>query len=916
MATASTSYPVGGGRFPRRFSDRYVLLKELGRGGMGQVYMAITGEAGAERVCALKIIRNLTKDRDPVELAARFLDEAKVVTKLSQENLVFVFDYGVVGQQGYLAMEFVQGRTLTELWNRCARRTVGFPLGISLFIVSELCTGLGYAHSTADLRLVHRDVSPSNVMLSYTGGVKLIDFGLAKWKSKVAETAAGINWGKVSYMSPEQHLGRPVDHRSDLFSAGVVLWEMLTGRQLFPTAEARLSDPSVPPPSVHNPNIPPELDAVILKATADDPADRYQSGEEMAAALMAHMPRDAGKLSLADFMRSLFEADIAKEAAERETLVAGAGAAPADDGRPDRDISSGEEGDRLLGTVLADRYFVRRLVGEGAMGRVYEGHHTGIGKRVAIKIPRQGERRKNELLQRFRLEAQAASQIRHPNIADVTDCGSTPDGRFFFVMEFVDGVDITHVVDRDGALPVERALIIAVQVCRALEAAHKAGIIHRDLKPSNVMLLRDRDHEEADFAKVLDFGVAKFLRADVGGVDLTRADAAVGTPKYMAPEQIEGGSDVDFRVDIYGVGGLLYFMLSGGHAPVDGDTVETVWHKKVSEEPEPLSRWRSDLPPDVVAIVARCLTRDPSLRPGSMESLRRDLLAVIEQMRAVSASLLGRPASSTSLISPQPHRPRRARTALWLGGMGLAVAAGVGLLWGRTWELPIFRGTPLATVAPERAPSGAAVGADQPLGGAKSAESLSGQDTPESALAVIPAAGEPPVAHPSPSAASEGDGTIPSGGNKPSPPLGTAANPAVPARAGVPVDQPAPQDRVASRPWRRAKSRQGRPRERARHLAALAPGERIALIKKAELAFQEGRHVDALRFGNQATAGGNADAWVLLGKVYRTLGQYKEAIAAYDRALRIDRNHTRAKEGRQRALYEQATRPPSAHSGP
>ena len=101
--------------------------------------------------------------------------------------------------------------------------------------------------------------------------------------------------------------------------------------------------------------------------------------------------------------------------------------------------------------MLADRYFVRRLVGEGAMGRVYEGHHTGIGKRVAIKIPRHGERRKSELLARFQLEAQAASQIRHPNIADVTDCGTTPDGRFFFVMEYVDGVDLGQLVRREGA---------------------------------------------------------------------------------------------------------------------------------------------------------------------------------------------------------------------------------------------------------------------------------------------------------------------------------------------------------------------------------------------------------------------------------------------------------------------------------
>ncbi|HEY0706641.1 MAG TPA: serine/threonine-protein kinase, partial [Polyangia bacterium] len=228
--------------FPRRFSDRYVLLKELGRGGMGHVFLGVTGDAGAQRICALKIVRDLSRDRDPAELSARFLDEAKVVTKLTHDNLVYVFDFGVVAGQGYLAMEFVEGKTLTEVWNRCAMRAVGFPIGLSLFAASELCSGLGYAHRAGDLHLVHRDVSPSNVMLSFHGGIKLIDFGLAKWRSKVAETQAGVNWGKVSYMSPEQYVGRPIDHRSDLFSVGLILWELLTGRQLFPTPESRSTD--------------------------------------------------------------------------------------------------------------------------------------------------------------------------------------------------------------------------------------------------------------------------------------------------------------------------------------------------------------------------------------------------------------------------------------------------------------------------------------------------------------------------------------------------------------------------------------------------------------------------------------------------------------------------------------------------
>jgi eukaryotic-like serine/threonine-protein kinase len=889
VASQGATDRTGQGQFPRRFSDRYVLLKELGRGGMGQVYMGVTGEAGAQRVCALKIIRGFSTDRDPAELAARFLDEAKVVTRLSHENLVFVFDYGVVKNQGYLAMEFVEGKTLTELWNRCALRGVGFPVGISLHIVGELCAGLGYAHRTGDLSLVHRDVSPSNVMLAYTGGVKLIDFGLAKWKSKLSETASGINWGKVSYMSPEQHLGRTVDHRSDLFSAGLILWELLTGRQLYPNAESRGAELDIAPPSRLNPHIPPELDATVMRALAEDPSERFQTGEEMSVALAAHTPRETGKLALGEFVRSLFEIDLQAESDERELLVAGAGAALTAAGSSARrgtpTGSSSDERDPLLGTVLADRYFVRRLVGEGAMGRVYEGHHTGIGKRVAIKIPRHGERRKSELLQRFRLEAQAASQIRHPNIADVTDCGSTPDGRFFFVMEFVDGIDLSALVRRQGALPIERALLIAVQVCRAIEAAHKAGIIHRDLKPSNVMLLRRGEHEESDhgdFIKVLDFGVAKFLRADVAslGTDLTRAEAAVGTPKYMAPEQIERGNDIDFRVDIYALGGLVYFMLSGGHAPIEGDSVENVWRKKITEEATPLARWRSDLPPAVERLVMDCVAREPARRPASMESLRKELLGAIEKLRLVGSNVLGRAPSSTSVVEERvrPAAARRSGRGAWLLlGIGGAVVGAVALLVDRVAAPGAGGFPPPAPVTAERAPT--SVPRPSPLPSLTTATVRRELPAPAPAS---PTAAPPPARAPAPAPTA----------------VAVAARraPAAPeTRPAAPVEPPEAADkRPPARPVTAPPAAKPRP-SRDSVVARL--------LADAELGFQEAHFNDAERAALRGLeAGGGPEFLVMLGKIYRTTGEYERALAVYERALKLEAGNERAREGRRKVL--------------
>ena len=653
MPATTNNEPQDPSRFPRRFGPRYVLLKELGRGGMGRVFMALTGQAGVERVCALKILRSFQAGRHAEDMTQRFLDEAKVVTKLSHENLVYVFDFGVHDRQGYLAMEYVQGKTFTEAWNRCAVKHTGFPSGVAIHLIAELVAALGYAHRLDGMNLVHRDISPSNLMLTYTGGVKLIDFGLAQWNDKVAQTAAGTNWGKISYMSPEQYLGRPVDHRSDLFSAGIILWELLTGRQLFPATQSRQASQKVPPPSTLNEALSAKLDEVVGRALAFNPADRFATGEEMSAALVAEMPRDGGgKLAAAAFLTQLFDAEIRAETAEQRDLLQRVSAL----GNQVPVLESGDsaisDNDPLIGKVLGDRYHVRRRIGEGAMGRVYEGHHTGIGKRVAIKVPRHVERRKSELARRFQREALAPSQIGHPNVVDVTDCGTTEDGDYFFVMEFVDGVDLEALIRRDGAMAVERTLLVGVQMCRALEAAHRAGIIHRDLKPSNVMLVRPSD-EQGDLVKVLDFGVAKFLR-DEGGPNLTVPDAAVGTPRFMAPEQIGGSGVVDFRADIYALGGLLYFMLSGGHSPIEGSNVQNVWQRKLTEDPTPLRNYRSDLPDDLEALIMQCLARDAARRPTSADDLKKLLLAALEESRTISSSLAGLKAPSSTAVVASP----------------------------------------------------------------------------------------------------------------------------------------------------------------------------------------------------------------------------------------------------------------------
>lgn len=866
---------------------------------MGHVFMALTGQAGVERVCALKVLKEVRAGRDAEELTQRFLDEAKVVTKLSHESLVYVFDFGIQERQGFLAMEYVQGKSITETWNRCAARRDGFPIGLSLYYIGELVSALWYAANVGGLGLVHRDISPSNVMLTYTGGVKLIDFGLAKWKAKVVQTATGVQWGKTSYMSPEQYAGKPVDHRSDLFSAGVILWELLTGRQMFPPSEARVPNATVPPPSRFTQDVTPGLDGAVSKALAINPVDRFQSGEEMCAALMAEMPRDSGgKLQAAKFIARLFETEIRDETIEQRQLVELAAAVDnpppvvkADPGIVSAPINEGQtardpDPDGLLGKTLSERYYVRRLVGEGAMGRVYEGHHTGIGKRVAIKIAHQVERRKSEVAKRFQREALAPAQIGHPNIADVTDCGTTPGGEFFFVMEFIDGVGLDAVIRRDGQLTIERALIIAGQVCRALEAAHRAGIIHRDLKPSNVMLVRSQDEE--DLVKVLDFGVAKFLHETGDGANLTLTDATIGTPKYMAPEQIRGGGKVDFRSDIYALGAILYAMLAGGHLPIDGTTVDEIWQRKLTRDPRALSDFRSDLSSDLEELVLRCVARDPAKRPTSAEELKKQLVAHLEAVRAMGNSILGMKSPSQTEVLSERTRRRRRQTGLALGALTTVLIAGSGMYF-------IRHGDSRTPVVQSSDPSAARAGTATPA---------RTNEMPAPPM-VQPDPGPLPAPAPAPHASPSPTETRPPKGETGTPVAQLARttpppSPAQPVAAKPkPPREPTHDPEVPSRPGSAEDPEQG---------SAASNDVASRVISKAEAAFSS-RHLatariaatEALEAAKQASPALQARAHIVMGKVELASEQFGDAERSFDHALMIEPGNPIARKGKERA---------------
>ncbi|MDP3501292.1 MAG: protein kinase [Myxococcales bacterium] len=265
------------------------------------------------------------------------------------------------------------------------------------------------------------------------------------------------------------------------------------------------------------------------------------------------------------------------------------------------------------GDVIEGRYRVTARIAAGGMGEVYKVEHVELGKPLAMKVMLPGLNADQEFINRFKIEAVAASRIGHQNIIDISDFGRTGDGRFFFVMEFLDGMTLSSLVHRQGQQSPGRAVSLVLQVARALAAAHELHIVHRDLKPDNVMVMQRPGNP--DLVKVLDFGVAR-VQVDNESIGQTAAGIVVGTPQYMSPEQAKA-IVVDVRSDIYSLGLILHELMTGKPA-FTGETPPIVMVKQVTELPPPLPDW---VPEELKDLVFDMLEKDPADRPQEMKEV-------------------------------------------------------------------------------------------------------------------------------------------------------------------------------------------------------------------------------------------------------------------------------------------------------
>jgi serine/threonine-protein kinase len=382
------------------------------------------------------------------------------------------------------------------------------------------------------------------------------------------------------------------------------------------------------------------------------------------------------------------------------------------------------------GAILAGKYRVERVLGEGGMGIVVAARHIDLDERVAIKFLLAPMLLDGNAVARFQREAKAAVRIKNEHVVRVFDVGRLEDGAPYMVMEFLEGHDLSQWLAQYGALPLGQAVDFVVQVCVALADAHALGIVHRDLKPANLFCVRRSDGQLA--IKVLDFGISKLMQAPGEGMSFTQTSAMMGSPLYMSPEQFRSTKNVDARTDIWALGAILFELMTG-KPPFEAASVPELAIKIATEAPARANQLRPDVPPALAAVIAQCLEREPERRPQNVAELALALGSfatpagrpLIERVvgivgRGESAGAATLPLSERSsqpeartataihfTASGAARRPNLARTLGALGAFGIAAAGG--MIWWRTEgarsTAPALASGEIGSIAPSAVPS-------------------------------------------------------------------------------------------------------------------------------------------------------------------------------------------------------------------
>ncbi len=625
--------------FLNRKLGRWLILSRLGQGAMSIVYKArdeITGQTAAVKIMR----RQLLEDPSAIK---RFQREARALSRLTHPNLIAVFDVAQLESgQPYFVMDFLEGRTLAQIIQE--EGAIGPERVVSIF--QQVSQAMEHAHAQG---IIHRDLKPGNIMLvSNSEGrdfVKVVDFGIVKavgesqlFSQRLTQT--GEIWGTPVYMSPEQCMGKDLDGRSDIYSLGTVMYECLTGREVF--QGRKITDiilkqlkevPAAPTEVRPDIFIPGWLESIVLKALEKDPGQRFQSMSHLSKALHVGdvlVPSEQMPSTGRGFVSQAIEAFLKSDGQSLIAVPEGiSGTAPPPGLRQEEALES--EPDPFLQRTLGERYFVESIVGQGGMSVVYKARQVMVDRLVAVKMLHADMSADEACVKRFQREARAMSHLCHPHLITVHDVGVAPTGQPYYVMEYVEGFSLAEVLSSKGPLAPDRALPIFAQIAQAMDYAHRSGIIHRDLKPDNIMLIGNGP--VTDFVKVVDLGIIKVmddspLWAELVSQKLTRTGQTWGSPAYMSPEQCLG-QQLDQRSDIYSFGCLMYEVLSGHPVFADKKVTEVI-NRQVCDMPATFVEigCSRQIPSLLEQTIFKCLHKDPRKRFQSM----KDLIPVLQAL--------------------------------------------------------------------------------------------------------------------------------------------------------------------------------------------------------------------------------------------------------------------------------------------
>jgi len=639
---------------------RYEVYAEIASGGMATVHFGRQlGHVGFSRLVAIKRLHpHIAKDPDFVSM---FLDEARLATRIRHANVVPTLDVVAAAGELILVMDYVHGESLARLLATMAARKERVDPHVATTIGVGMLEGLHAAHEAKNergvaLEIVHRDVSPQNVLVGVDGAARVFDFGIAKAVDRLHTTQDGSLKGKIAYMSPEQLDNAPVDRRTDIWAASVVLWELLVGKRLF-VADSQAALIRVimtkPVPAPSSLGCPPELDAVLARGLAKDPNERFSTAREMAVAIeeaFAGAPARNVSKWVDDVAKGALEArarlldaidrgaaDERPSGSTRGDMNAFLDGVPAPASSDPRRIEETriEAATRIRGerdqasTDKTLRFTVLGELAAGGMGRVdlarCADSDVGLGL-VAVKRLLPIFAMDPQFIRMFESEARLTGALDHPNIVGLVGYGTDEEG-LFLATALVQGGSLSQLERTRKRLgeppPLDLVPYVGARIADALAAAHALKdadgnlleVVHRDVSLGNVLVGVNGE------IKLSDFGVAKACAM----ASHTATGVLKGKTHYLAPEYVRGDT-VDSRSDLFSLGVVLY-QLASGTRPFDGANDGEVIQRILGSTPEPLAVRAPKLDPAVARIIERLLSRDPARRaPGGAAMLASELL--------------------------------------------------------------------------------------------------------------------------------------------------------------------------------------------------------------------------------------------------------------------------------------------------